>query len=106
MYGSWKTATIALNAKLSDVVDLEGLYKYATIIMTDLTTDSGAAVQVSDKSAGTFVNLYGLYLATPGDIAVPKSKASVVQINGAQFLKISCASDQGAERKILIRGGD
>jgi len=106
MYSSWKTATIASGAKLSDEVDLEGLYKYATVIMTDLTTDTGAAVQVSDKSSGTFVDLYGLYLTTPGDIAVPKSKASVVQINGAQFLKISCTTNQGAERKILIRGGD
>jgi len=106
MYSSWKTATIASGAKLSNEVDLGGLFSYAIVIVTDLTTDSGVNVQVSDKPGGTFEELYGLYLATPADLELPKSKASIVQLCGAQFLKIACATNQGSDRAILIRGGE
>ena len=106
MYSAWKTATIVTGTKLSAEVNLDGLYQYAIIIATDLDTDTVVNVSVSDKSGGTFEELYGLYLATPADIGVPKQKVAVVQICGAQYLKISCATNQNSDRAILIRGGD
>jgi len=99
-----QTATIANGAKLSGEIDLGAPFENALVIMPDLTTDATAAVQVAEKTGGTFVTLYGLHLATPGDIAVPKSKASIVPIGGAQYLKISCTTNQGAERTIYVRG--
>ena len=100
----WKTATIAENAKVSDVVKMEGHYDHVIVIVPDLTTDDGVAIQVSDAYAGTYVELYGLYLATPADLALPKQKACVVRIQGAEFLKFTCATNQGEDREILVRG--
>lgn len=102
--GAFQTATIANGASISGEIDLGAPYEQALIIMPDLTTDTTAAVQVAEKTSGTFVNLYGLYLATPGDIAVPKQKASIVPIGGAQYLKIDVATNQGSARTIYVRG--
>ena len=106
MYTAWKTATIPDGAKLSAEVDLGGLFSYAIISVPNLTTSSVVNVLVSDKSGGTFEELYGLYLATPGDLGLPKQKVSVVQLCGAQFIKIGCADNQTGDKEIFIRGGD
>ena len=101
---SWKTATIANGAAVSDEVNMGAAYQKVIIIMPNLTTDAGATIQVSDISGGTFVTLYGLYLTTPGAVNVPKSMASVVEINGVEYLKVKVITNQGAERKVYIRG--
>jgi len=102
--GAVRTAVIANGTKLSGEIDLGSPFERALIIMPDLTTDAAANVQVAEKSAGTFVTLYGLHLPTPGDIAVPKQKASIVPIGGAQYLKIACATNQDEDRTIYVRG--
>lgn len=100
----WKVATIAKDAKVSDVVKMEGHYDHVVVIVPDLTTNDDVAIQVSNELAGTYVELHNLYLAIPADFALPKQKACVVRIQGAEFLKFTCADDQGEDREILVRG--
>lgn len=100
----WKTVTIADEAKLSGEVDLGNHYNRCLIIMPTLDTDDYATVQVCEKSGGTFRNLHNLYLATPADVHVPEEKATVVDIAGARFLIISCATDQTGGATIYIIG--
>lgn len=88
----WKIATLGDGTKFSTEVDLGNHYNKVLIIMSDLDTDSTANVQVSNVSGSGFVNLYNLYLATPADITIPKSKACVVSIAGARYLKIAATT--------------
>ena len=67
-------------------------------------TTATCNVQVAEASDGTFRNLYGLYLATPADIAIPKQKASIVEV-GARYLKVYAVDgNEGADRTIYVRG--
>ncbi len=100
---AWKTATIANGASISVEVDLGEPFNEVLIILPDMT-NATATVQVAAASGGTFATLYGWYLGVPADIAIPKQRASIVRIGGAQFLKIDVAENEGSERTISIRG--
>lgn len=101
----WKTAIIADEEKLSGEVDLGNHYNRCLIIMPTLDTDASAAIQVCNTSGGTFRTLRNAYLATPADIALAEEKATVVDIAGARFLKISCSTNQTGGAIIYIIGG-
>lgn len=88
----WKTATFGDGTKFSTEVDLGNHYNKVLIIVSDLDTDTHVNVQVSNVSGSGFVNLYNLYLATPADITIPKSKACVVPIAGARYLKVAATA--------------
>jgi hypothetical protein len=98
--GTINTAVIASGAKLSGEVDMGGYYEKVLVIVPDLTTDSSVSIQVSPSSGGTFTTLQ----SGGSGVAVNKSAAQVVEIGGAPFLKIACATNQGADRTIYLIG--
>ena len=92
----WFVAIIPSGSNTSNEVALEEAYEKAIFIVPDLTTDTSVVVNVSDVSGGNF---YPLNITAP-----PKQKATVADIGGVQFVKITCTTNQGAARAILIRG--
>ena len=99
----WQTATVSGNPATTGVINLEGPYEHALIIIPEDMVDATFAVHVSNDGT-TFTVLYGLYLGTPGDIALPEQKATVVCIGGAQYLKVVGAGNQTAAKTIYVRG--
>lgn len=100
----WKTATVADEEKLSGEVDLGNHYNRVLIIVPTLDTDATCKVQVSNVSGGTFRDLWNLYIGTPADVAIPEEGATVVDIAGARYLKISCTTNQTGGAIIYIIG--
>lgn len=96
--GEWKTATIAQGATLSQEVNLGRVYQRLMVIIPTID-EASVNIQVSEKSGGTFQDLY-LTSFTDGDDDKAITTASgggfawVVPIGGFQFIKIQTSAQQ------------
>lgn len=102
--GEWLTATIAQydegveDGVLSDEVDLGRAYQRLMVVIPTID-EASVNIQVSEKSGGTFQDLY-LTSLTDGDDDKAITTASVggftwsVPIGGFQFIKIQTSAAQ------------
>lgn len=100
IYGNWRTATIALGATDSGVVDLGNNYEYIQVVLP--TLDSGViSIKVAEKSTDTFVVMGNSSAETA---TTTGGHADVYLIGGWQFIKICSDATQTASREIKVRG--
>ena len=99
LYGSWQTASIAINEATSDAVDLGRDYEYLQVILPALTSGT-VKVTVCDTSGGTYQDL-GSSITTA---TTTGPYSTVFKLGGWQFIKIVTSVNQGAARSIKVRG--
>jgi len=94
-------AVIANGATESAEVDLGSPYECIRFHIPAITGATGT-VQVAMTTGGTFYTLS----KSDGTAAITfaKSLAHVANIGGAQYIKITSASSEGAERTIPVQG--
>ncbi|MCK9355818.1 MAG: hypothetical protein M0R22_01530 [Dehalococcoidia bacterium] len=99
----WKTATIDVSADddLSDSVDLGEHYRYLAVIVPALTS-ARVGVHVAPSLAGTYVAL-GSGTSAQTD-ATSGGYATVFDIGGWRFVKLSTSAAQAADREFAVQG--
>ena len=106
--GQWKTVTVAASGTTSSEVDL-GLDFKQILVLAPALDSATIAVQIAQRSGGTFFNQYALDADATGDFAhatTAATAAKAVLFNcGAQFIKVVCSAAQtSAERTFYVRG--
>ena len=99
----WKTATItiATDDDLSDAVDLGDHYRYLAVILPTLTA-ARVGVHVCAAVDGTYVALgAGTTVQTESTAG---GHASVFDIGGWRYIKLSTSVAQGENRTISVQG--
>ena len=99
----WKTATIDVSADddLSNEVDLGEHFRYLAVVLPTLT-ETRVGVQVASSSGGTFTNL-GSANAAKTDPTTGQY-ATVFDIGGWRYVKLSTSVAQSADRAICVQG--
>ena len=99
----WKTATItiATDDDLSDAVDLGDHYRYLAAILPTLTS-ARVGIHVCATAAGTYVPL-GPGVAAQTDLTTG-GYATVFDIGGWRYIKLSTSVAQGDNRAITVQG--
>lgn len=99
----WKTATItvATDDDLSDEVDLAEHFRYLAIIIPAID-EARVGVQVATVSGGSFVAL-GSGSSAKTD-PTTGAYATVFDIGGWRFVKVSTGAAQTADREFSVQG--
>jgi hypothetical protein len=98
LQGEWKNCTIAKDGTLSAEVDLARAYEKLMVVIPTID-EASISVKVSEKSGGTFQDLY-LTSLTDGDDDKAITTAGVggitwtVYIGGFQFIKLLASAAQ------------
>lgn len=110
MIGAWKTATIAKDATLSDVVDLGNSFGKLLVLVPTITSAT-VSVHISNESGGTYYPVQSFDADATGHFLHASTAdtggiALIFNLGGVQFVKIATGAGQGAARSILVRGID
>ena len=99
----WKTATItvATDDDLSDEVDLGEHFRYLAVIIPAID-EARVGVQVAPASGGSYVAL-GSGNAAKTD-PTTGAYATVFDIGGWRFVKVSTSVAQSADRSVSVQG--
>jgi hypothetical protein len=100
--GGTVTLTIATSAQTSDVLDMNTLHMHSCPpigMITPAAFTGTITIQVSDAEDGTFVNLQ----SEDVDIALPTSRALVLEPVPFQFLRLASSTQEGGDRDVYLK---
>ena len=107
--GTWTTATVAKSGTTSSEVDLGREYENLQVYIPTIDT-AQVNIQVSEKSGGTFADLYATDLTDGSNSKLITASGTggfhwTVPIGGFQYIKIKCSAAQStAARTFRVCG--
>ena len=112
LQGTWKTALldISVDDDLTSEVDLDRAWETLLIVAPTRTVSSQITIEVSEKTGGTFQDVYITDPADGGDNKVISAAGTaafswVVPLGGFQFIKIKLSASQtGADQTYRVCG--
>jgi hypothetical protein len=110
-FSAWKAALVDISVSdtVSEEVDLENNYTYATVLIPTITS-STVSLKVSMTSGGTYFPLYRLDDDATGSFvdattAGTTSCAVIFKIGGFRYVEVLCGSaQQSADKTFYVRG--
>ena len=109
--GTWTDAVIDYSEDddLTDEVDLGREYESLQVYVPTLESSTQVSFKVSEKSGGTFADLYVTDVADGGNNKVISAASSggyywTIPIGGFEFIKVATSKAQTADRTFRVCG--